>query len=52
MGYRWTIFMGMGMGMDKQLRHNACMLAPAPPWTEVSNEGRSMGIDKQLRLNA
>ena len=27
----WSKQPGMGMGMDNQLRLNACMLAPAPP---------------------
>jgi len=33
----------MGMGMDNQPRLNAYMLEPAPPLTELPNEGRNRG---------
>ena len=48
---------GVGNGNDKQLKLNACMLAPAPLLihqtpTVVRRSGDENGNDKQLGLNA
>ena len=33
---------GLGIGMDNQLRLNACMLSPAQPLTGLPNDGMNM----------
>ena len=38
---------GMGMGMDNQLRLNACMLAPAPPQSDSPKVGEDYVLNGQ-----
>ena len=50
----WLVFykagVGMGMGMDNQLRLNACMLAPAPPQSDSPKVGEDYVLNGQSWL--
>ena len=51
MGGFWTnvskFSEGEGMGMDNQLRLNACMLAPAPPQPDSPKVGEDYVLNGQ-----